>query len=68
MMDRMEKLISRLDVKGIEQLWLRAKREEQHEGIHTLRGLAMDRLEELNPEAFEQWLEADDDTDFSFFY
>lgn len=68
MMDRAVKLIETLDIKGLRELWLRTDRVEEKDGKSLVRGLVMDRLEALNPEAFETWLEADNDTDFSMFY
>ena len=68
MIERANKLINTLDIKGLRELWLRTDRVEEKDGKSLVRGLVMDRLEVLNPGAFETWLEADNDTDFSMFY
>lgn len=65
---KMTKLINTLDVKGLEKLWTRVAVEEGNGGIFTLRELIMNRLEEINPAAFDCWLDQENDSDFSVFY
>lgn len=66
--EKIKELVSKLDIKGLEELWNRTIEEQGNGAIYTIRELTMNRMEEINPVAFERWLDADDETDFSFFY
>lgn len=66
--EKMTNLINKLDINGLEKLWIRIKSEDGNGGIYTLRELAMNRMEEINAIAFDKWLDSDDDSDFSFFH
>ena len=66
--ERTEKLVSTLDIKSLQNLWIRTNKLGDKDGKHILREMIMDRLENINIEAFDVWLDASDNTDFSMFY
>lgn len=67
MQKKAEALVKKLDLNGLRDLWLRTRTVKEDDGKILLRKLVMDRLEELNPTAFEIWLDQEDELDFSVF-
>lgn len=63
MEEKMMKLVRGLDVKGLKDLWDKTSTMEQRMAV-ILRDAVMNRLEEMDEEKFEQWL---DDEDFTRF-
>ena len=63
---RMNALINKLDVTGLEQLWEVVSKERGNH-VSIIRGLVMDRLENINPQAFERWLDQENESDFYAF-
>lgn len=61
----MVKLINRLDWKGLETLYKKTMEMDVHERT-TLRELIMDRLEMIDEELFNQWLD-DENENFEIF-
>lgn len=65
MKEKMMNLVRGLDVKGLESLWNKTNEMKLEDGAAVLREAVMDRLEELDAEKFELWLDDEDFTRFA---